>query len=359
MTPNASLFASALCLTLALCGCGPSAVERQKQKQQAEQEQQEEKYRQARLGYDRIKKAELAQEMKQQQQRSEALDLLAQGRRFEAGGRLRAAFDNYRQALQALPSGHPEDERAMREAVISAAVKLDPPPAVPRQARDQALRAEERLRLVTDDEGMDKTLRDYESALQLAPWWADAWFNQALVLEKTQRYAKAREAFRLFLLAAPGSPEEASVQRRILALEVQEEQLRPTTRLVGSWSEEGADGRLYGDFEMMRKGATITLKSRESGEKKFEGTVKNSTFNGTYFAITPASALDPLRPYCSADFLEQARRQTVPITAAINEDGSRLTFRLLTPAISIQGGNCRYEGNYQFDKIFVRVLSDN
>lgn len=335
---------------LLLSACGPPTASIQQGQQQEEQS-----YRQATLEYEKRKKEEATGEIRRHQALGEAQNLVTQARAADAAGNLRSAFDLYNRALQALPEGDPVNGKPILEALISTAARLDPPPAVPQQARDQALRAEQRLKLAGNDEDLEKVIADYALALQQAPWWADARFNQALVLEKAQRYRDAAEAFRLFLAAAPGSKDEAAVQRRIVELEVKDEQQRPADRPRSEWGAQGSDGRLYGSYGMSRRGQNLTLTDQNTGEKLLEGTLSGQTFSGTYFNRTPATVFDTYRPYCPADFLEQARYREIPITATLSDDGTRLSFTLLTPNINIMGGRCRYEGNLQFNKTFVWV----
>lgn len=338
-------------------GCGPSRAELERQQAAAEQQQraQAETQRQAQAELERQRQAEEAARVKRETAQRAAADAEARGQAAEAADSLRVALDHYRLALQAVPPEALTDIARLRAAAIRLALRLDPRPVVPPEATEAAMRGEERLRIASSEEALEKALADYDLALRLAPWWADAYFNQALVLEKTKRFAEAREAFRLFLQAAPGSPDEAAVRRRMIALEIQEEELRPTTRLVGAWREQSSNRTLYGDFAMSLKGTTLTMTDREAKRAVFTATVSGSTFAGTYYIRQSSSLQDHYRPYCTADFLERDRNHDVPITGTISDDGTQLAFRLLMPRISIMGGTCRYEGYLQWDKVFARL----
>lgn len=70
----------------------------------------------------------------------------------------------------------------------------------------------------------DDEYQKRELAIKLAPWWANAYFNLALVLEKLRNYKMAIDNLNLYLLAVPDAPDAAAVKEKIYEIEFLEKQ---------------------------------------------------------------------------------------------------------------------------------------
>lgn len=139
----------------------------------------------------------------------------------EASGQARQAVQQYVQALQGLPNTVSLDiDQDLRQRIIKLVLNLSPPPALPEDARRHAAFAVTALGLAEKDPAqLDSAINEWEQTLRLAPWWAEAYFNSALVLEKARRYTESLRYFKLYLLAAPGATDADTVRQKIYSLE--------------------------------------------------------------------------------------------------------------------------------------------
>ncbi len=146
---------------------------------------------------------------------------------------------NLRQALQICldhlwVSAPGSEQRPIMKKVMSIVRRLDPPPAIPEEAVRHAARAEAYLKSATDINGTNKAYEEFEAALRLAPWWADAWFNLGIAQKTAGDPASAIESLQMFLLTAPNDPAAPQVQREIYSLEVEAEN---PYQWRGQWSD--------------------------------------------------------------------------------------------------------------------------
>ena len=63
--------------------------------------------------------------------------------------------------------------------IIEIYKQLDPPPAVPEEAREPFVMGATVLKESNDAVGAGKAVELFGKAIQLAPWWAEARYNRA------------------------------------------------------------------------------------------------------------------------------------------------------------------------------------
>lgn len=129
----------------------------------------------------------------------------------EKSGHYRKAFLLYRKASR------PDSDIIGR--IISLYHKLDPAPVIPEEARKHAVFAATATKVAKDNSGYDQAIKEYYAVMHQAPWWADPYFNLALVLEKRGRFSEAVKVLRLYLLASPNAPDANTIQAKIYELE--------------------------------------------------------------------------------------------------------------------------------------------
>ncbi|MBT3432303.1 MAG: PDZ domain-containing protein [Nitrospinaceae bacterium] len=128
----------------------------------------------------------------------------------------------------------------IRQRIIRLTRKINPSPAVPEAARRHSVRAQAMMKDAKDEEAFKRAANEFELALQLAPWWKDAYFNLAVVQENAKIPWGAIANYKLYLEGVPGAKEARAVQNKIYALEVQSEKLDFVLRMAGGWySREG------------------------------------------------------------------------------------------------------------------------
>ena len=138
----------------------------------------------------------------------------------EKQGQHREAIKHYMAALAAEETVNPTNiHRGIVERVITLARTLDPPPAVPEEARRQAVYAHTALKEAKDASGFNQAIREYFRAIRLAPWWGDLYLNTALLLEQTGHFSVAITSLQFFLVASPNDPDTEKVKNKIYELE--------------------------------------------------------------------------------------------------------------------------------------------
>ena len=166
------------------------------------------------------------------------------GRQAEQAGKLRQALTYYVEALKV-----DINNQKLREKIIKLVRKIQPPPALPDEARRFTVRGQTAIKEAKNISDYKEAILEFNKALRIAPWWADAYFNLAVAQEKAEQFAKAIRNLKLYLLAAPHAPDYQKVEDQIYALEYrmeklvkkkkrQQEKISPprTQELVGYWN---------------------------------------------------------------------------------------------------------------------------
>lgn len=221
----------------ALAGCGPSLAEIQRREQAAIQEQRRQAET-ARRTREEQEHRQLA-EREEKARREAALKALREeeerGRVEEASARVRSAFSAYMKTLGQTPPENSADRLRLQESVIRVALKLDPPPAVPEEARRHGVRGMAALEAAGTGGDYRRAMDELRQALLHAPWLGDAWYNLALVAEKSEEYSEAITAFRMYLLATPAAPDREAITNRIYSVEFRMEEKNRQLAERDSW----------------------------------------------------------------------------------------------------------------------------
>ncbi len=98
------------------------------------------------------------------------------------------------QQLQQVPT-----DRALRERIIKLSSELKPAPAIPEAAREPFVMGVTILKQATDAAGARKAVDLFTQALNLAPWFADAYYNRAMARETAGQYDSAIDDLKLYL----------------------------------------------------------------------------------------------------------------------------------------------------------------
>lgn len=127
----------------------------------------------------------------------------------EKSGRYQDAFLAYLSAFQRLPEPVPaDDDRRLRERIIEVVRRLPATPTIPQEARARFTKAEELLAAEAllggaGTAASTAAAAELRAAIRVAPWWPEATFKLAGVLQKLQRVDDALINLNLYRLAAP------------------------------------------------------------------------------------------------------------------------------------------------------------
>lgn len=105
----------------------------------------------------------------------------------------------------------PRSEQARFAETARQYRSANPKPVFPEQARRHKVQAEDAVA----GKRYGDAVRAYDSALQVAPWWPDGYFNSAIILSELKLYEDAIAAMKRYLELVPTAPDARAAQDRI------------------------------------------------------------------------------------------------------------------------------------------------
>jgi len=128
------------------------------------------------------------------------------------------------------------NDAALRDEIIRLVRGMPHEPAIPEEAKRFFIRGQERTKEAKSPDDFEKAAEEFTHALQLAPWWSSAYYNRAVLLEKSCKYVRAIESYNLYLSTSPKAPDARKVKEHIYAVEVlAESPLSPEALGQGTW----------------------------------------------------------------------------------------------------------------------------
>ena len=117
------------------------------------------------------------------------------------------------------------DRETIRE-IADYVRQLDPPPAVPDEARTLAREGELFSMAAIGREDVTPAIEKYREAARLAPWWSDAHYNLGLLYERRGDFILAANSLRNYLTLAGDSPDARAVEARVFEMEYRGQRAR-------------------------------------------------------------------------------------------------------------------------------------
>ena len=205
-------------------------------------------------------------------------EVLAKGRAAEQRDELVSALSLYTSALQEFGV---EDFGRVVEVVdraIDVALRTRPRPAVPADAARHAAAALAKIKTATTKDDLMAARRDYLKALALAPWWANAWFNLAVLNEQIGAAAAAAQDLERYLRSAPEAADRPAIEQKVARLQASIRDAAREAReigagLVGKWNFTSVCSWGKGNYD-------IHIESVENGHVTISGGPWNGSFKG-------------------------------------------------------------------------------
>ena len=110
------------------------------------------------------------------------------------------------------------NDTVLRENLIKLAQTLKPPPTIPEDAREPFVMGATVLKRAGGPADAARAVELFTKAIQVAPWFADAYYNRAIARETAGQFEPAMDDLRLYLLFKLTDQERREVQDRIYAL---------------------------------------------------------------------------------------------------------------------------------------------
>jgi ankyrin repeat protein len=139
---------------------------------------------------------------------AQAVDLRAQIVAMEA----KPAAERF-DGLRSLAAQY-SDEPYLRDLLLKAALELPQLPPIPEEARALMHTANEQIRQAASPSALDAPIASLFTALKIAPWWGNAYFNLARAQEMQGKYEAAILSLNRYLSLKPN---DASEVRALLA----------------------------------------------------------------------------------------------------------------------------------------------
>lgn len=106
----------------------------------------------------------------------------------------------------------------LREQIIKLAQTLKPAPAIPEEAREPFVMGATVLKKASDPAGARKAVDLFTQALNIAPWFAEAYYNRALAREAAGQFNEAIDDLKFYLEFNLTEAERREVQDKIYSL---------------------------------------------------------------------------------------------------------------------------------------------
>ncbi len=131
---------------------------------------------------------------------------------------------------------------------------------IPEAARRHVIRGQAAVEMARTPEGFRAAAEEFAQAVRLAPDWAEAHYNLAVVQAKAGDAAAAIESYRRYLTLAPQAPDARKVRDEIARLEYLVEHKQRLNSLAGTWYIAVNDGSWSGVREAVYQ---ITVRDGE------------------------------------------------------------------------------------------------
>jgi ankyrin repeat protein len=112
---------------------------------------------------------------------------------------------------------------SLREKVVQLAIALPSPPAVPEDARKMAIAASQQVKTASTEAAFAAPIAMLRKALEIAPWWRDAYFNLSYALEVSGQYDDAARQLKTYLDLKPSEADAAKARARLLVIQMEKD----------------------------------------------------------------------------------------------------------------------------------------
>lgn len=189
-------------------------------------------------------------------------DSESDGRAAEQAGHYREALELYAKALESAAPGSTQEQQ-LRERIIDVVKNVRPAPAVPQEALLRLGRARGFIELAKQPQDYQRPADELRAGLRIAPWWAEGYFNLAVVLEKAEKYGDAIASLKLYARAVDAK-EAQSAAVEIARLEAKAE-VATKTAAVPSAPQKPTLSALAGQWRVFQSLENMPARASRSG----------------------------------------------------------------------------------------------
>jgi tetratricopeptide (TPR) repeat protein len=115
---------------------------------------------------------------------------------------------------------NPHDDDLRRKIIVLA---REAKPEILEEARRYFVKGTTHAKSANKPEEQKRAIKSFKEALNLAPWWGDAYYNLAIAQELAGEYREAGQSLAFYIQTSPGKQESRDAQDHIYALEAKQE----------------------------------------------------------------------------------------------------------------------------------------
>ena len=113
---------------------------------------------------------------------------------------------------------------ALRRSLIQLAAALPQPPEIPDEARQLFEQATQQIKLATAPSALDLPITLLRKTVEIAPWWANAYYNLSRALEMRSQYDDAEQQLNIYLSI---KPDDSEARAHLTVIQTEKETARP------------------------------------------------------------------------------------------------------------------------------------
>ena len=161
---------------------------------------------------------------KQEMGLDELVDLLAQFTRRQKqleqmqSNDPREQFAAYVRALQQSPS-----DELLKRKIFQLANAFSEPPAIPEAARQLFVLAITQIKQSSTPGALDQPIVLLRKAIDLAPWWGNAYYNLSRTLEMRGQYDDASQQLKYYLELKPSDADADEARAHLIVIQTEKE----------------------------------------------------------------------------------------------------------------------------------------
>jgi ankyrin repeat protein len=126
----------------------------------------------------------------------------------------RVAFATYLSLFQR----NPHDD-FVREKILQIAPALAEPPAIPEEARQLFVLATDQIKQAGTPAALDQPIALLRKAMEIAPWWSNAYYNLSRALEMRGQYDDAIQQLNYYLKLTPPAADASEARAHLIVIQ--------------------------------------------------------------------------------------------------------------------------------------------
>ena len=117
---------------------------------------------------------------------------------------------------------HPQDD-SLREKILKVAPTLPERPAIPEAARQLFTAATDQIKQANTPSALDQPIALLRKALEIAPWWGNAYYNLSRVLEMRGQYDDAAKQLNYYLELKPAEADAQQARAHLVVIQTEKD----------------------------------------------------------------------------------------------------------------------------------------